>query len=431
MGLNRGGGNTKHVFSLLLLPGSNPRCDFTNFFRRHYFMRTKMADPEKAMEVENDHEDVEDQEIDGQNAKSSMAAELLKNPAMFAALQGKLNSMVGVNSGYISSLPAPVKRRLKALKKIQLESTKIEAKFYEEVHKLECKYHEMYLPLYEKRSKITKGEHEPNDDECNWPSDDEEDDEELAGDMKDKAKLEDEKSKKEATEKDAKGVPDFWLTIFKNVDMLQEMVQEADEPVLSKLTDITVTFSESPMGFTLHFFFAPNDYFSNNVLTKEYEMKCEPSEDDPFSFEGPEIFKCKGCTINWKEPGKNLTVKTVKKKQKHKSKGNVRTITKQVKNDSFFNFFDPPPISDDPDADVDPETQDLLTADFEIGHYIRDRIIPRAVLFFTGEALEEDDYDEEEEEEGSDGEEEEDDPDFDPAKAKANAQECKQQCKQQ
>ena len=112
-------------------------------------------------------------------------------------------------------------------------------------------------------------------------------------------------------------------------------------------------------------------------------MKCEPSEDDPFSFEGPEIFKCKGSTINWKE-GKNLTVKTVKKKQKHKSKGNVRTITKQVKNDSFFNFFDPPPIPDDPDADVDPETQDLLTADFEIGHYIRDRIIPRAVLFFTG-----------------------------------------------
>jgi len=390
-----------------------------------------MADPEKAMEVENDHEDIDDEEVDGQNAKSTMAAELLKNPAMFAALQGKLNSMVGVNSGYIASLPAPVKRRLKSLKKIQLESTKIEAKFYEEVHKLECKYHEMYRPLYEQRSKITKGEYEPNDDECQWPSDDEEEDKELAGDMKDKAKLEDEKTKKEAEEKDVKGVPEFWLTIFKNVDMLQEMVQEADEPLLNKLTDITVTFSETPMGFTLHFYFAPNDYFSNSVLTKEYEMKCEPSEDDPFSFEGPEIFKCKGCTINWKEPGKNLTVKTVKKKQKHKSKGNVRTITKQVKNDSFFNFFDPPPISDDPDADVDPETQDLLTADFEIGHYIRDRIIPRAVLFFTGEALEDDEFDEEEEEdeEGEEGEEEEDDPDFDPSKVKPgqNAQECKQQ----
>merc|ERR1711997_867092 len=324
--------------------------------------------------------------------------------------------------GYIASLPAPVKRRLKALKRIQLESTKIEAKFYEEVHKLECKYHEMYKPLYDQRAKITKGEYEPNEDECEWPSDDEEDEEELAGDMKDKAKLEDEKAKKEKEEKEMKGVPEFWLTIFKNVDMLQEMVQEADEPVLKKLQDITVTFSENPMGFTLHFYFAPNDYFTNSVLTKEYEMKCEPSEDDPFSFEGPEIFKCKGSTINWKE-GKNLTVKTVKKKQKHKSKGNVRTITKQVKNDSFQLFRSPPPISDDPDADVDPETQDLLTADFEIGHYIRDRIIPRAVLFFTGEALEDDEFDEEEEED----EEDEDDPDFDPAKAKANAQECKQQ----
>ena len=55
-----------------------------------------------------------------------------------------------------------------------------------------------------------------------------------------------------------------------------------------------------------------------------------------------------------------------------------------MKNDSFFNFFDPPPLPEDPEAEVDAETQELLTADFEIGHYIRERIIPRAVLFFTG-----------------------------------------------
>ena len=64
---------------------------------------------------------------------------------------------------------------------------------------------------------------------------------------------------------------------------------------------------------------------------------------DPFSFDGPEIFKCKGCPIHWK-PNKNLTVKTVKKKQKHKSKGNVRTITKQVRVSSLppksFEFSD-------------------------------------------------------------------------------------------
>merc|ERR1719411_2346530 len=115
--------------------------------------------------------------------------------------------MVGINSGYIASLPAPVKRRLKALKRIQLESTKIEAKFYEEVHKLECKYHEMYKPLYDQRAKITKGEYEPNEDECEWPSDSEDEEEAaLAEDVKEKAKLEEEKK----DEKDIKGIPSFW-----------------------------------------------------------------------------------------------------------------------------------------------------------------------------------------------------------------------------
>lgn len=38
----------------------------------------------------------------------------------------------------------------------------------------------------------------------------------------------------------------------------------------------------------------------------------------------------------------------------------------------------------------DDDTEALLAADFEIGHYIRERIVPRAVLYFTGEALEED-----------------------------------------
>lgn len=39
------------------------------------------------------------------------------------------------------------------------------------------------------------------------------------------------------------------------------------------------------MGFTLHFHFGANDFFTNEILTKTYELKCEPQEDDPFSFE--------------------------------------------------------------------------------------------------------------------------------------------------
>jgi len=393
-----------------------------------------MADPEKAMLVDGNssHEDADDDVEEG--GKDTITAQMLKNPAVMAALQGKLDSMAGTMSGYIDSLPGPVKKRLKALKKIQLETTKLEAKFYEEVHQLECKYHQLYTPLYEKRAQITKGDYEPNEDECDWPSDDEESD--LADDVKDKVKVNEEgdKEKKEnGVAEDAKGVPEFWLTIFKNIEMIQDMIQDHDEPALEALNDVKVTFSDgkgdAPMGFKLHFLFGPNDYFTDTELIKEYEMKCTPNEQDPFSFDGPEIFKCKGCPIHWK-PNKNLTVKTVKKKQKHKSKGNVRTITKQVKNDSFFNFFDPPTIPEDPEAEVDADTQELLTSDFEIGHYIRERVVPRAVLFFTGEALEEDDFDDEEdddEDEGEEeGEEEEDDPDFDPSKVK-NPQECKQQ----
>ena len=47
------------------------------------------------------------------------------------------------------------------------------------------------------------------------------------------------------------------------------------------------------------------------------------------------------CKIDWNK-GENVTVKTIKKKQKHKGKGTIRTVTKQIPNDSFFNFFNPP-----------------------------------------------------------------------------------------
>merc|ERR1712055_196635 len=312
----------------------------------------------------------------------------------------------------MGALPAPVKRRIKALKKLQLEATNIEAEFYKELHLLECKYHTSYLPFHEKRKTILLGQYEPNDEESLWPSDDEKDEDELSEDLKQKANLEtDKKGEIHDMDENTKGIPEFWLTVFKNVEMLAEMVQDNDEPILRHLEDITLKLLESdPMGFVLEFHFSANDYFSNTLLTKHYEMKCTPDKEDPFSFEGPEIFKCKGCSIDWKK-GKNVTVKTIKKKQKHKSRGAVRTITKTVQNDSFFNFFNPPPVPEDPNEEMDEDTQALLTADFEIGHYIRERIVPRAVLFYTGEALDDDEDYEEDEDDEEEGEEEEEEDD--------------------
>lgn len=383
------------------------------------------TDPER-VDASSDMESIEDEEDNHRgNTKGYNQQNLL------AALQDRINEFS------IEHLPAPVKRRIKALKQLQLKTTHIEAKFYEEVHALECRYYQLCAPIYQERSNIISGIREPTDEECVWESEEEE---EIANDLKSKVKIEvkdeaDVKKDENGTkDEDVKGIPDFWLTIFKNVAMLSEMVQEHDEPILKHLYDIKVIFLEKdPMGFVIEFHFSPNEYFSNSVLTKEYHMKCVPEKDDPFSFEGPEIYKCKGCIIDWKK-GKNVTVKTIKKNQKHKARGSMRTVTKTVQNDSFFNFFTPPVVPDDTEAEIDDEIQVLLTSDFEIGHYLRERIVPRAVLYFTGEGLEDedDDYDDED---GDDDDEEGDDEDDEegPHRPKGGKQEdgTAPECKQQ
>uniref|UniRef100_H2TC71 Nucleosome assembly protein 1-like 4 n=1 Tax=Takifugu rubripes TaxID=31033 RepID=H2TC71_TAKRU len=303
-----------------------------------------------------------------------------------------------------SMIPKVVKRRVHALKRLQVQCANIEAKFYEEVHELERKYAALYHPLFEKRRDIVTGMVEPTDEECEWTSDREEEDA-LAEEVKEKASIEDTKKEEAKPEEEPKGIPEFWLTIFKRVDMLSDMLQEHDEPILKHLKDIQVKFSEpgQPMSFTLEFHFEPNGYFNNAVLTKVYKMKSEPDASEPFSFEGPEIIDCEGCQIDWHK-GKDVTVKTIKKKQKHKGRGTVRTVTKQVPNDSFFNFFTPIKVS--PDGEMDEDYEFTLATDFEIGHFFRERIIPRAVLYFTGEALEDD---ESEQDEGDDDDEDEGD----------------------
>ena len=47
-------------------------------------------------------------------------------------------------------LPKAVKRRVHALKRLQVQCANIEAKFYEEVHELERKYAALYQPLFDK-----------------------------------------------------------------------------------------------------------------------------------------------------------------------------------------------------------------------------------------------------------------------------------------
>ncbi|KAL7831181.1 hypothetical protein SRHO_G00306830 [Serrasalmus rhombeus] len=366
-------------------------------------------------------------EGDKNEAKGKVGDQVMQNPQALAALQDRLDSITHTPS-VMDSLPTSVKRRVNALKNLQVKSAHIEAKFYEEVHELERKYAALYQPLFDKRKEIVTGAVEPTDEECEWHSDHEE--EELADELQKKASIEEPKEEA-AAEENPKGIPEFWLTIFRSVDMLSDMLQEHDEPILRHLQDIKVIFSgpDEPMSFTLEFHFEPNIYFKNTVLTKMYKMKSEPEAEDPFSFEGPEIIDCEGCEIDWYK-GKDVTVKTIKKKQKHKGRGIVRTVTKQVPTDSFFNFFNPIKVS--PDNELDEDSEFTLATDFEIGHFFRERIVPRAVLYFTGEALEDDESFEEEEldegeEEDQDDEMDEEEEEGDSKSGEAQPAECKQQ----
>lgn len=70
-----------------------------------------------------------------------------------------------------------VRKRIRALKNFQLATTKLEAKFYLEVQKLEVKYLELYQSLYDKRRDVVTGVCEPTEEEAHW-SEDEGDEEE-------------------------------------------------------------------------------------------------------------------------------------------------------------------------------------------------------------------------------------------------------------
>ena len=215
----------------------------------------------------------------------------------------------------ISALPIVVKNRVKALKKLQFDTINAEAEYYKEVHALDVKYQKVYDDINVKRTGVIKGDHEPAGDEIDWPSDEEEEDaekkpqEKLANDVE-KLTLKD-------YDENTKGIPKFWLHTLKNAnfDALMGLIEPLDEAVLEYLTDITVSLHEPEnTGFTLTFHFASNPFFSNPNLTKEYKLRNGPDPESPLEYDGPEIFQCKGCKINWLQV-KDLTQKSVQIKK--------------------------------------------------------------------------------------------------------------------
>jgi len=356
--------------------------------------------------------------------RAAAASLFAQNPALVSMMQSKLSSLVGRSSGYVESLPAPVRRRVTGLKGIQKDHSKLEAEFQEEVLQLEKKYFAKFTPLYEKRAKIINGDTEPTDAEIEAGKDEEKEEAEA-----DKADDKDDSEPAEPT----KGIPEFWLSAMKNQVSLAELITDRDEEALRHLTDVRMEYLDRP-GFRLIFDFAANDFFTNKTITKTYYYREENGYGGDFIYDHAD-----GDKIDWKA-GKDLTVRVESKKQRNKNTKQTRVVKKTVPTESFFNFFSPPTAPDDDDEeDVEPDIEERLELDYQLGEDIKEKLIPRAIDWFTGEALQfeeyeegsddmyaDDDDDDDEDEEEADSDDDEEEEGGQP-RSQQNSSECKNQ----
>lgn len=294
-------------------------------------------------------------------------------------------------------IPPIVIKRLEAIQVLHEERASIEETYRKERVELEKKYAGLYKPILEKRRCIVSGV-----------------DSETKGETADEIAV--------------IGVPEFWLEAMKNHPVVAENITEADCRALEHLQDIRVETLPELTGFKLVFEFAPNDCFSNSVLEKTYEIVNMMDGGQPM------LENVTGTEIMWKD-GKNLCFSEIQKKQRSKS-GKTKTVKKQQRVESFFHFFTPPTLPFE-EQDLDETEEDKLMhfvdADFELGLEFRDKIVPYALLWFTGEAMGGEDDDDEDYIPGEDGEDDEDededgDEDDD---AGGDGEERKEECKQQ
>mmetsp|Transcript_43031 Transcript_43031/g.104166 ORF Transcript_43031/g.104166 Transcript_43031/m.104166 type:complete len:372 (+) Transcript_43031:61-1176(+) len=258
-------------------------------------------------------------------------------------------------------IPPAIMHRVERLKKLNDEREEQRKQYLKERAELEAKYSALAQPLYEERKQVVLGER------------DEEIAKEHEGEGVEKGHPED------------VGIPQFWLSAIGHMGPVAELLSEPDLQCLEHLQDIQCANHENGEGFTLSFHFAPNDYFDNTVLTKSYEVPNLLLADEPI------LKDVQGCEINWKD-GKCLTFKEVIKQQRGKGKnaGQVRAVKKQEKQESFFHFFTPPKL---PDLSTmnEQEAEQLEHAfdeDYDIAQAFRSHIVPKAVLWFTGLAME-------------------------------------------
>ncbi len=122
-----------------------------------------------------------------------------------------------------------------------------------------------------------------------------------------------------------KAIDDYWEKVIINSRYFT--ITDRDKVILKYLTKVKIVkFPENVVDFRVDFYFKPNEFFTNEILSKKYIYGKDAL-----------LRKAEGTEIDWKSPDKNTTIEKVKKKIK-KGKKFINEY-KETKVDSFFSFF--------------------------------------------------------------------------------------------
>jgi len=291
----------------------------------------------------------------------------------------------------------------------------LRAEYRKELDALDAKYKLLEIPIFQDRCKIVSGEQD------------------LEGLKVEPEKLEEMKSQEAL-------LPNFWFHVLRNNDTIRGLtgLSDADKECMSYIRDVVCetlpmveeereveedecgcedeececkkeekkenTEGEEPKekhkvkvqkrGFKVVFHFKEgNPYFPERELSKTFHLVQMPMEAEP-DYDKIEVVK-----PTW-NAGKNLTVKTVTKTVKPKGKGKKgkkpapKKVTTEEPCESFFNFFNTTKVPEDPstlDEDEAEELEQSLQMELEVGQMLCEEVIPRAVLWYTGAACEDED----------------------------------------
>ncbi|KAL6201246.1 hypothetical protein ACLB2K_024961 [Fragaria x ananassa] len=183
-----------------------------------------------------------------------------------------------LNPTKLHRFPPDTRKRIEHLIQIQKDHDQLKAQFYKDRGALEAKYEKLYQPLYDKRYNIVNGIGVTADSES------------------------------PTTNQEEKGIPEFWLYALNAMYVLDKEIKDYEQGALKHLVNIKWLRTDNLKVFKLEFYFRPNPFFKNSVLTVTYHM----IDEDEFIIE-----KIIGTEIEWTSENRL---------KKHRTGGSVKLV---------------------------------------------------------------------------------------------------------